>query len=412
MTSESVFEIDAFGRHGEGVARTADGPVYLPGALPGETVRATVEGERGTVTEILRRSPDRIDPFCPHYDRCGGCSAQHWREAPYRAWKRDLVVIALAHRHIEAPVGELVDAHGAGRRRVSLHLRYAGGRTLAGFMEAGSHRLLDLDSCPILVPALRDAPRIARLLGSPFASHAKSLDIAVTATESGLDCNVRAPRNPPRQIEVALAEIAMREDLARVTINGETVIERRPPRIRAGSVPIVPPPGGFLQATAAGEAFLAQLIVDAVGAAPRVADLFCGVGPFALRLAGSASVLAIDSDARAIAALTRAAHHATGLKPVQAVTRDLYRRPLTATDLEPFDAIVFDPPRAGAETQTRAIAQARARTVVAVSCDPATFARDAAILLAGGYALVGVTPVDQFKWSAHVEIAGLFRRQG
>ncbi len=410
MARETTLRITAMGRHGEGVAEGPGGTVYVPFALPGEAVRAAVEGKRGRLIELLEQSPERAAPPCPHFGRCGGCALQHWRDGPYRDWKRGLVETALRHRHVEAAVAETIDAHGAGRRRVTLHILFARGRVLAGFMAGRSHRLIDLDRCPILAPELAGAPAIARELGAPLQGHAKSFDILITASETGLDCDLRGRIPDHPDIQMGLSEAAGRLDLARVTINGDLGLERRAPTLRAGPARIPLPPGAFLQATALGEQTLARLVLAGVGGAARVADLFCGIGPFALRLAEDAQVLAVDDNESALKSLDRAARATPGLKPVTTERRDLFRNPLTARELDRYDAVIFDPPRAGAESQARELAQSKVPAVIAVSCDPATLARDLAILVEGGYRIDAVTPVDQFKYAAHVETVAVLRR--
>ena len=410
MAGEMTLQIAAMGRHGEGIAQTADGPVYVPFALPDEIVCAAVDGNRGRLIEVVAPAADRIAPFCPHFGRCGGCAVQHWQDDGYRGWKRGLLETALRHRHIETPVDALIDAHGDGRRRATMHVRFAKRRVLAGFMERRSHRLLDLDQCPIVVPALADAANVARALAAPLDGRVKALDVLLTATETGLDCDIRGAVAVHGDSQLALSGAAAERDLARLTVNRDLVIERRPPALRMGPAMVKLPPGGFLQATAAGEEALARLAGAGIGDADRVADLFCGVGPFALRLAERVTVVAFDSDARALDALSHAARSAPGLKPVHAERRDLFRQPLTARELNRFDAVVFDPPRAGAETQATELAQSTVPTVVAVSCDPPSFARDAAILVEGGYRIERITPVDQFKHSAHVETVAVLRR--
>jgi 23S rRNA (uracil1939-C5)-methyltransferase len=405
-----TLQISAMGRHGEGVAEGPDGTVYVPLALPGETVRAAIDGKRARLLEVLAPSPDRVEPPCPHFGRCGGCRLQHRRHDAYAGWKRGLVETALKHRGIEAPVADLIDAHGAGRRRVTLHILFAGRRVLAGFMAGRSHRLVDLDSCPILCPDLADAPAIARELGAAVKGHAESIDILITASETGLDCDLRGRIPDHPDIQMDLSETAQRLDLARVTVNGDLGLERRAPMLSAGKARIPLPPGAFLQATALGEETLARLLMDGIGGAGRVAELFCGIGPFALRMAEHAPVLAVDSDEPALRALDRAARAAPGLKPVTTEQRDLFRNPLTGRELDRCDAVIFDPPRAGAEAQARELAQSKAPTVVAVSCDPATLARDLAILVEGGYRIDSITPVDQFKYAAHVETVAVLRR--
>jgi 23S rRNA (uracil1939-C5)-methyltransferase len=342
---------------------------------------------------------ERSEPICPYFGTCGGCLLQHWAEEPYRAWKRNLVVTALANRGIDAAVAPLIDAHGSGRRRAVLHLR----KGQAGFMAERSHALVPIDHCPILCPAMAKVPRLA----TEIAQVAGDGDAAFTACDSGLDVAVTAKRSLGEKLFGKLSGIANGFDLARVSLNREVVVERRPPLIRIGSATVRLPVLAFLQATQAGEEALAGLVLEAVGDAKHVADLFCGVGPFALRLASKARVIAMDISGDAIA-LEHAVRTTTGLKPVEVEQRDLVRAPLTAKELARFQAVVFNPPRAGAQAQVSQLAQSAVPILVAVSCDPRTFARDAAILIKGGYRLRAVTPVDQFKYSPHVEIVGVF----
>ncbi len=400
--TERRIEISGMGRRGEGIAD--GGSMFVPYALPGETVRAEVDGARARIVAIETASPDRVAPFCKFFTRCGGCQLQHWREEPYRQWKRGLVVTALKNRGLDVPVAELIDAHGDGRRRVSLHVRRKDGRVLAGFMAARSHDLLDIDRCPILVPGLQGAMDIARAIGGRLGD----CDVALTATGTGIDGSVKVDRELAARSLQGLAQADF--GLARLTVNGDVLAIRATPVVTMGRAKVALPPVSFLQATAAGEAALARLVIAAAGKARKIADLFCGAGPFALRLAETAQVTAFDSDRPAIAALDRARRETSGLKPVSATARDLFREPLVASELKDFDAVVLDPPRAGAEAQARQLAKSAVKTVVAVSCDPASFARDAEILVRGGYRLGAVTPVDQFKWSSHVETVAVFQR--
>jgi 23S rRNA (uracil1939-C5)-methyltransferase len=403
--TERRLVIEAMGRRGEGVARDGARTVFVPGTLPGEEVTVAGDGERLSLTTLERPSPDRTAPFCPHYGRCGGCQLQHWGQDPYRAWKASLVVDALAAAGLSIATPECRDAHGEGRRRVSLHVR-KGKSVTAGFMEARSHALIDIDHCPVLVPALAPAFSIGRALGERLGD----CDVAVTATLTGLDVSVRAERKILEREHANLAGFVGSLKLARLSVNGEVIATAVPPRLRIGQAEVALPPGGFLQATARGEETLAQLVLEGVGKARTVADLFCGIGPFTFRLAERAKVEAHDNDRAAVAALAAAARTTTGLKPIAAEVRDLFREPLVPNEMKHLDAVVFDPPRAGAEAQARQLARSAVKTVVAVSCDAQTFARDAAILVAGGYRLTRVTAVDQFKWSSHIEVVGLFRR--
>ena len=330
----------------------------------------------------------------------------------YAAWKRDLVVKALHQAGMQAPVAPLVDAHGDGRRRATFHARFAAGDPMGavGFMEARSHRIIDIDRCPILAPALEHAPAVARRLAEQLAAAGKPLDILIAATDAGLDVDLHGLGRADARQTASLVVAAQHLDLARLSNHGDILVERRPPTLRMGEAHLVLPPGAFLQATRRGEEILVGYVTAGVGTARKVADLFCGVGTFALRLAGAASVRAWDSDPKAIAALARAANSAPELRSVDAQTRDLFHRPLRAEELADFDALVFDPPRAGAAAQAVEIARSAVANVVAVSCDPGTFARDAATLVTGGYRLTEVIPVDQFRYSGHVEVVGLFQR--
>jgi 23S rRNA (uracil1939-C5)-methyltransferase len=396
-------QIERLGHRGDGVA---PGPVFVPYALPGERVSAEVEGDRGRLIALQEPSSERIEPFCPLFTRCGGCAIQHLAEPAYQAWKRSLVVEALTQARIDVDVEPLVDAHGKGRRRVTLHAR----KGKVGFAAAKSHELVELDSCPILVPQLNQGLEAVRAFERQLRGLGKPLDIVLTATLTGLDCDIRGAGRIDDKMRLKLADLAAQFDLARLSNHGDIVIERRAPAVRFGTAQVCPPPGAFLQATAAADIALTTLVREGVAGARRVADLFSGCGTFGLALATSSHIDAFDSDKPAIAALEKAARLTGGLKPVKAQARDLFHRPLLSDELKPFDAVVFDPPRAGAEAQARRLAVSKVRRLVAVSCSPATFARDATILIAGGYRLTRVTPVDQFRHSAHVELVGLFER--
>jgi 23S rRNA (uracil1939-C5)-methyltransferase len=410
MTERLV--IASLGHRGDGIVEGPDGPIYVPNALPGETVEVEPwpgHPDRRQVLQISAPSSERISPICPHFAVCGGCATQHLGEDRYRAWKRALVVNALAQAAIDAPVGELVDAHGIGRRRATFHARRSGRDTLTvGFAAAHAHHIVPIDRCPILSPALAGALPAAWALAQALEPLKKPLDLQFTAADGGLDVDVRGSGPLSPQTTAALARIAEQHKLARLTRHGEVIIKRATPTLAIASAVVELPPGAFLQPTAEGEATLAAEAVSHLAGAKTVIDLFCGVGPFALRIAQFARVEGYDSDEAAIAALTKAAR-ARGLKPVTARRRDLFRLPLTVPELR-ADAALFDPPRQGAEAQARELAASKLPLVVAVSCNPATFARDARILIDGGFRLGTVTPVDQFRYSFHVEIVAAFER--
>ena len=403
--------IARLGQRGEGIAETETGRVYVPYALPGETVSIDRQGERGTLVGLLTPSPDRIDPICRYFTTCGGCAVQAWAPAPYAAWKRELLLAALSRAGVDAEVAPLVDAHGAGRRRAAFHARVeADGATRTGFMKARAHEIVAIESCPILDPRLAGALPAARAVAKALATSGKPLDIIVAATGQGLDLDLRGHGALDDGARARLSAVALDHGLARLSNHGVIVIERTKPTLAIGRALVEPPPGAFQQATEAGEAALATRVVAALAGAKRVADLFCGIGTFALRLAETAEVAAYDTEAPALAALDRAARAAPDLRPVRVETRDLFSRPLGIDELKRFDAIVLDPPRAGAEAQMRAVAASGLDRVVSVACDVQTFARDAAILLGAGFAAEAITPIDQFRYSAHVEIVASFRR--
>jgi 23S rRNA (uracil1939-C5)-methyltransferase len=406
--------IARMGQRGDGIVEDRHAVLYVPHTLPGE--RAVVEPvpghpDRRHLVALQVASPARVAPICPHFGTCGGCAVQHWAFEPYRAWKRDLVIEALAQVGLEAPVEDLVDAHGAGRRRAVFHARCRPHGILeVGFAAYRRHQIVPIDRCPVLAPELARAIAVAWRIAEVLAKDGKPLDIQVTATEAGLDVDVRGS-GPLRASALSqLATVAEAHALARLTRHGERVLQQAAPIVRMGGARVVLPPGGFLQATAKGEATLAELVRAPVGAATMVADLFAGVGPFALRLAERARVTAIDRDQAAIAALDAAAKATPGLKPVAAVCRDLFRHPCSAAELARFEACVFDPPRQGAQAQAEALAASRVPVVIAVSCNPPTLARDARLLIEGGYRLTRVTPVDQFRYTPHVEVVAVFVR--
>jgi 23S rRNA (uracil1939-C5)-methyltransferase len=393
---------------GQGVA--ANGAI-VPGALPGERTLVRLAGKRAELIETLSVAPERAEPICRWYGRCGGCAAQHMSAALYRGWKRGLVVEALKREGVESEVGELVDAHGAGRRRATFHARFPHGQAdEVGFMRVRSHDIIAIDDCPLFSPGMTGAIPAARALSGDLRGLMKPLDIGVTATLDGLDVDLRGSGPLERAEAQKLARTADVLDLARVSNHGEVVIERRPPRVAFGQSLVTLPPGSFLQATEAAETLLAAFAERAFADSKRVADLFCGAGAFALRLALRREVFAADADAAAIAALTRAAATTPGLRKLATDTRDLFRRPLRADELAGFDAVLVDPPRAGALEQSRALAASVLPLVVSISCNAATFARDARILIDGGFRIEAVTPLDQFRFSPHVEIAAVFRR--
>ena len=399
--------IDQVGHRGDGMSLSSGEAVYVPCTLPGETVEAAfIPGhpDRRKLLAVETPSPERIAPFCPHFGVCGGCAIQHWAPERYQAWKRSIVVETLRLAKVDCELADLIDAHGAGRRRATFHARMGTHDVLrVGFSAANSHDIVAIDRCPILDPALDGALEAAWALAEALKPTGKPLDIQATATNNGPDIDIRGSGPLPPARITALSAVAEQHRLARLTRHGELVLMRDAPVVTMGVAQVTLPPGSFLQATMRGEQTLAELVMERTSKAKHVADLFCGVGPFALRLAARARVTALDSDAGAVAALQKAAG-APGLKPVKAEARDLFRRPLMPQELREFDAVVFDPPRQGAQAQAKQLAASKVPVIVAVSCNVTTFARDMRMLIDGGYRLETVVPVDQFRHTPHVEL--------
>jgi len=411
-----TFRIDRIGGQGDGIADTPAGPVFAPLTLPGETVRGEVRDGRLDGAEIVTPSTDRIVPVSPQYGECGGCALQHWADTPYLEWKREQVRLALARERIETEIEATVAVPAGSRRRVALHARRTqDGRAVLGFKARRSWRLVEVRACPVADPRIVAAIPALTQLASAFLEHPKSAPtLHVTWTLTGLDVDVTGVERRfgglSADARMRAVAAAHRADLARLSLAGETLVMARQPKVAFGPATVSLPAGGFLQAVPEAEAAMVSRAVAAVKGAKKIADLFCGAGTFTFPLATVAPVIAADASKAGIDALKAGIGSAKGMKAITAEARDLFRRPLTPYDLKGCDAIVFDPPRAGAIDQTAQIAGTKAAVVVGVSCNPQTFARDARVLIDAGFRLERVTPVDQFLWSAHVELVGVFRR--
>lgn len=415
--------VTELGARGDGVAKSGDGLVFVPLSAPGDRLRLRLAGEKrggallGEILEVLEESCLRVEPPCPHFGPCGGCQLQHLRAEAYSDWKQHLIATHLARQGLDpATVKPLTKVAPGSRRRAVFAARRRGRRLLLGFHEARSHNIVDLETCLLVTPSLLRllAPLRAVLLNwLPDGAVAESV---VAETETGLDLLIETETAPGLAAREALAAFGETQDLARLSWRRkgglpEPLAQRRLPRLTFGRAQVTPPPGGFLQPSREGEAALVEMVRAAIPAsALRVADLYAGIGTFAFSLADPARILAYEGDAEALAALEGAARLPALKGRVAGERRDLDRQPLRAEELDVFDAVVFDPPRAGAGAQAPHIAQSIVPTVVAVSCNPASFARDARTLVDGGYRLDQVTPLDQFPWSSHLELVAVFRR--
>jgi 23S rRNA (uracil1939-C5)-methyltransferase len=412
MTEASILTIRAMGELGDGVA---DGGVFAPFTLPRERVVARVENGWADVAERLETSSDRVEPPCPHFGDCGGCALQHWAPEPYLAWKVNLIRQALARAGLETNILPPFAAPPRSRRRLALHARRDGRTAVLGFKARRSWRLVAIDVCEIADDRLVAALPLLRRLAEPFLEHAKSAPtLHVTLSDTGLDIDItgveRRGGGLSADARMRAAETAGQGDIARVTLAGEILYQARPALVRIGGATVALPPGGFLQAVATAEHAMVAFALEAATGARRIADLYCGVGAFTFPLATLAPVTAADASAPAVASLKAALATAPGLSPIEASVRDLDRRPVLADELRKTDVVVFDPPRAGAAAQSAEIARSAVARTVAVSCNLTTFVRDAKILTDAGFTLQRLLPVDQFLWSPHIELVGLFNR--
>ncbi|RWP25341.1 class I SAM-dependent RNA methyltransferase [Mesorhizobium sp.] len=404
------FTITRLGSQGDGVAETETGELFIPFTLPGETVTAAREKDRATLMSVLEVSPLRIDPACRHFTECGGCAIQHLEAEAYHRWKHDKVAHALNSKGISCDIDALVPCAPQTRRRVVFTARRSEAGMLLGFVRALSSEIISIEECPISLPEIVAKLDRLRALAELVCATTKSFRMTVTATGSGLDVAVHESGKLGENQRRVASNFAIAQGLARLSIDGEIIIEPKKPVVLFGSVAVAVPPGAFLQATEAAEQAMADIVGRHLARARKIADLFAGCGSFALRLAARSEVHAVEGDAAALSALDRAFRFASGLKRVTSERRDLFRRPLTSRELNAFDGVVFDPPRAGAEDQSKQIARSDVPLVAAVSCNPVTLARDLRILVDGGYALKSVTPIDQFLWSPHVEAVALLEK--
>lgn len=398
--------IKRLGHLGDGIA---DGPIYAPGTLPGETVTGRLKGDRLSDIRILAPSPDRVAPPCRHFRSCGGCQMQHLSDIALARWKAEIVTTALKAHGLEAEMRPMAVSPPRSRRRATLAARRTRKGAMAGFHARESEVITEISDCQLLHPDLMPALPLARDLAEAGTSRKAELRVAATLSDSGLDVAVGEGKPLDGPLRQELAQIADKHDLARLGWGDEVVVTRRAPEHEFDGVRVTPPPGAFLQATKEGERALRADVIECVKGAARVVDLFAGCGTFALPVARHARVHAVEGDRRMTYALDAAWRGTDRLKQVTTETRDLFRRPLTAEELSSYDAAIIDPPRAGAEAQIAQLARARVPVIAHVSCNPVTFARDAATLVQAGYSLAHLRIVDQFRWSVHVELVAQFR---
>jgi 23S rRNA (uracil1939-C5)-methyltransferase len=402
--------IERLGHLGDAIAQGENGPIFVAQMLPGEVVEGDLQGDKLLNARILTPSPDRVRPPCAHARTCGGCLMQHATDDLVAAWKMEVVRSALAGQGIEAPIRPVLTSPAQSRRRAVIAGRRTKSGAMLGFHARGSDNLVAVPNCQLLHPDLMAAFPALEALVLTGGSRKTELALTITRTLAGADISVTGGKPLDGQLRLELARVAEAHGLSRLTWDHEVVALRTAPMQAMGRALVAPPPGAFLQATEQGQADLLAAVQEAVGDAKRITDLFSGAGTFALPLAEKAEVHAVEGDAAMISALDKAWRQAEGLKRVSSETRDLFRRPLEPDEFKKVQAVVIDPPRAGAEAQTKTLALSKVPVIAFVSCNPVTFARDAKTLIAAGYRLDWVQPVDQFRWSSHVELAACFSR--
>lgn len=403
-----IVTIERLGHLGDAIAQGENGPIFVSQVLPGEEVEGELEGNRLANIRILTPSPNRVKPPCNHARSCGGCLMQHANNELVAQWKAEVVRSALTGQGLEAELRPMLTSPPRSRRRATLAARRTKNGVLLGFHARASDTLVAIPQCQLLHPDLIAAFPALEALVVTGGSRKAELALTITRSLSGPDISVSGGKPLDGQLRLELARVAEKFGLSRLTWDGEVVALRTAPMQSMGVALVAPPPGAFLQATEEGEAHLVAAVSEAVGGARRITDLFAGAGTFALPLAERAEVHAVEADAEMMAALDKGWRQAEGLKRVTTETRDLFRRPLEPDEFKKVQAVVIDPPRAGAEAQTKTLAVAKVPVIAAVSCNPVTFARDARILTDAGYRLDWVQPVDQFRWSAHVELVARF----
>lgn len=398
------------GHSGDGIAETPIGRVFVPLTLPGEVAEIERDGSRARLVRLIASSNERVAPVCRHFGQCGTCAVEHWHGTAYLAWKRDLVAAAFRQRGITIEIEPLVPIGLGTRRRAILSMVKTARGVILGFHRRGSNEIVRIEECAVLLPAIVAELETLRAIVNAAMEPGRPGRLFAVLADNGLDIALQGAGRLERPAIEALGGFARNSAVARLTVDGTAVFQNRRPEIVADGITLLPVPAGFLQAAAAAESALAAAVLGHVGGTAPVADLFAGIGTFTLRLAKRAAVTAVDGETELLQALDAAARRTSRLKPITARKRDLFRNPLAPAELKPFGAVVFDPPATGAKVQSEALAASSVEKVVAVSCNPATLARDARILIDGGYRLTRVQPVDQFLFSADVEVVATFER--
>jgi 23S rRNA (uracil1939-C5)-methyltransferase len=393
------------GSKGDGIASTGR---FVPFTLPGEVVELNAEGG---LTKVVKPSPHRVPASCRHFGQCGGCALQHLEQSEYLKWKRQQVLDAFAGEGLESKVADCIAVQSNSRRRATFTASSGTSGVRFGFQARHSHEVVDLEECPVLVSSISNEIEILRKLAVPLLQKTNRLQLAVLACDNGLDIALLEHSVLDDHQRDAISRWAVEHHVARVSHNGEIIVETEHPYLTIAGARLSPPPGSFSQAVAASEQHMIALVQQHLAKSRKVADLFAGFGTFALNIAVKSTVHAVEYEKDSLASLDSTARHISGIKPLTTEQRDLFRRPLQASELEAFDGAIFDPPRAGAEAQAKELARSGIPKIVAISCNPTTLARDVKILVDGGYKIKNITPIDQFLFTPHVEVVVLMERK-
>lgn len=413
-------KIEELGGRGDGIVREGGNITYVSYSAPGDVADIKLTGSKGRIKHIHQKSQHRVDAVCPHFTKCGGCTLQHIEADYYKIWKESLAKTALSNQGISDVVINPIEVSPLGsRRRTTLQaVRLNTGDVVLGYAEKGSHNLIDVEHCPILMPEIVNFIAPQRAFLAKIMDKKEKMAVQVTCGENGLDVVIEGKGEAGLKLRMDLAEFAEENDLARVSwldrslrnTYFETLAERRKPYVTFNGNRVFFPPGSFLQATVQGQNLLTKIMLDGITGANRVVDLFSGSGTFSIAAAGVANVHAVENNEEMLTALKNSSNLMTGIKLVSTELRDLFLRPLLPHELNEFDVAIIDPPRAGAKHQMQEILNSDIKKLVMISCNPVTFARDVQNLVAAGFKMGPVTPVDQFLFSPHLEIVSVFER--
>ncbi|MCC3861314.1 23S rRNA (uracil(1939)-C(5))-methyltransferase RlmD [Pseudemcibacter aquimaris] len=412
--------INEIGGRGDGLAEVDGKTIYIPYTVPGDVIDAKIQGSKGKLRHIHQKSTERAEPICKHFGKCGGCLLQHINADYYKNWKEGLIRTALAHQGSKdadiAPIK--VSPMGSRRRTTFQAIGRGNGNIVFGYAEKGSHNLIDVFECPILAPELVALIGPIKKLISGILDKKEKMSVSLTLAENGIDMMLKGKGDPSLNLRMDLAEFAEKHDLARISWfdtklkkgQYELLAERKKPYVTFEGNKVYFPSGSFLQATQQGQDALINAMLDGIGDASKVVDLFSGCGTFSIAAANSSNVHAVENNEEMLTALKLSANQMTGIKKVTTELRDLFKRPLLPHELNEFDAAIIDPPRAGAKHQMEEIIKSDIQKLVMISCNPITFSRDVQSLIDAGFEMGAVTPVDQFLYAPHLEIVSVFTR--